>query len=97
MAAPFDVPREPVELVLVPIAPVPDLPEDAAGETRFQIHAIGEVERPGEGDAALGRGDEFAAQQRQLRSERGLETARAGREEALAHRSSRRRVSTSAA
>ena len=37
-----------------------------------------------------------APERRQFRGERGLEPARAGREEALGHRRSRRRVSTSA-
>ena len=97
MASPVDAVRERVELVLVAIAAVRDLPQDAAREPRFEIGAIGELERPGEADAAFGRRDVTSPpERRQFRGERGLEPARAGREKALGHRSSRRRVSTSA-
>src|SRR5437867_3611519 len=96
MPAPVDAIYEPVKLVLVPVAAVRDLPQDPACETRFEIDAIRELDRPCEADTSLGRSGGLAAKRHELRGERQLQSARAGREETFAHLSSRRRVRTSA-
>ena len=85
-----------VELVGVPVAAVRHLPEDSARETRLEVRVVRELDRPGERDATFGRRDERTAQGAELRRERCLQPARTGGEEALVHRSRRRRVSTSA-
>jgi hypothetical protein len=96
VALPVDAVREPVQLVLVAVVPMRNLPQDAARQTRLEVRAVSELERPREADAAFRWRDELRAERGELRCERLLEAARTRRKVAFGHRKSRRRVKTSA-
>jgi hypothetical protein len=95
-AIPVDRFRELVQLVRAAIRAVRDLPQHAARDPRFEVDAIGELERSSATDTAVGGGDVRTALGVELGGKRALEPPRARDEEALAQRRSRRRVSTSA-
>jgi hypothetical protein len=93
---PLDAACKGVELVLATALPLRDLPEDAAREPRLEVRVQHELERSAKGHAALGGRHVDRGERGELRREGRFQAARARREEALGHRSSRRRVSTRA-
>ena len=76
---------------------MPDLPEHAACEARFEVDVIRELARTRKRDAAFRGRHKLRVMRGELVRERRFEAARAGREKTFGHRNSRRLVSTSAA
>ncbi len=82
-ARPIERVRERVDVAFVAVGSVADLPEHAAGQPAFEVGAVREIELAGERDATVCRYDFSRRELTQLFSKRGLESARARREEAL--------------
>src|SRR5438105_12994035 len=82
---PIDRVNERVDVLLVPISAAADAPQNAAGETRFEIRMHRQRQIAGEGDATVGGNDSRCAGLRELLGQDRFEAARAGSEVALGH------------
>src|SRR5207237_7449601 len=83
---PVEIERETVDVLLIAIGAMTDLPQNTAGETAFEVGAVGELDRSAKADPAISGRDVMGAKFGKLCGEHILQASRTWREEMFRHR-----------